>query len=199
LEKAGLRYPLDEMKRTLLADIVGFLDARPLTYASSDLEDFRPLTPNDFLNRPPTSDLLPGSFDDVLPRERFRYVQQMAQPFWDPWTKSYLPSLVPRKKWQSAQPLASVGDIVMMLDPNQPRGQWKIGHVRQVHPGDDGLVRVVKFQTEDWIHSRVIHRLSLLEQAPISDAEYKKAPINAQVTSLQTTNCLYLKRMFSAM
>ena len=168
LEKAGLRYPTDEMMRTLLAEIAGFLNARPLTYASSDPEDFRPLTPNDFLNRPPTSDLLPGSFDDALPRERFRYVQRMAQLFWDLWTKLYLPSLVPRKKWQSAQQNLSVGDVVMMLDPNQPRGQWKIGHVSQVYPGDDGLVRVVKVQTEDGVYSRAIHRLCLLERAPRS-------------------------------
>jgi hypothetical protein len=39
LEKAGLRYPTDEMMRILLAEIAGFLNARPLTYASSDPED----------------------------------------------------------------------------------------------------------------------------------------------------------------
>ncbi|XP_032784829.2 uncharacterized protein LOC116922564 [Daphnia magna] len=72
IEKGALRYPTDEMLRTLLAEIAGFLNARPLTYASSDPADFRPLTPNDFLNRPPTTDVLPGSFDDALPRERFR-------------------------------------------------------------------------------------------------------------------------------
>ena len=124
LEKKALRYPTDEMLRTLFAEIAGFLNSRPLTYVSSDPEDFRPLTPNDFLNRPPTSDLLPGEFDDALPRERFRYVQRMAKLFWDLWTKLYLPSLVPRKKWQSAQtnePIGAVVDVVLLLDPNEPR------------------------------------------------------------------------------
>lgn len=83
VEKGGLRYPMDAMLRTLLAGIASFLYARTLTYASSDPEDFRPLTPNDFLDRPPTADQLPGSFDASLPRERFRYVQRMAQLFWD--------------------------------------------------------------------------------------------------------------------
>ena len=36
LEKAGLRYPSDEMLRTLLAEIGGLLNSRPLTYASTD-------------------------------------------------------------------------------------------------------------------------------------------------------------------
>lgn len=110
------------MLRTLLAEIEGFLNARPLTYASSDPADFRPLTPNDFLNRPPTPDVLPGSFDDALPRENFCYVQRMAKLFWDLWMKLYLPTLVPRKKWKTAQTNLSVGDAVMLLDPNLSRG-----------------------------------------------------------------------------
>ncbi|XP_045026268.1 uncharacterized protein LOC116917407 [Daphnia magna] len=169
LEKKALRYPTDEMLRTLFAEIAGFLNSRPLTYASSDPEDFRPLTPNDFLNRPPTFDLLPGKFSDALPRERFRYVQKMAQLFWDLWTKLYLPTLVPRKKWQSAQENLTVGDVVLLLDPNLPRGLWKIGHVNQVYPGGDGLVRVVKVKTEDGEYTRAIHRLSLLEKAVVAD------------------------------
>jgi hypothetical protein len=164
------------MLRTLFAEIAGFLNSRPLTYASSDPEDFRPLTPNEFLNRPPTFDLLPGEFGDALPRERFRYVQKMAQLFWDLWTKLYLPTLVPRKKWQSVQGNLTVGDVVLLLDPNQPRGSWKIGHVNQTYPGGDGLVRVVKVKTEDGEYTRAIHRLSLLEKAAVADVSPEESP-----------------------
>lgn len=175
VEKGGLRYPMDAMLRTLLAGIASFLYARTLTYASSDPEDFRPLTPNDFLDRPPTADQLPGSFDASLPRERFRYVQRMAQLFWDLWSKMYLPSLVTWKKWKSTHQNISVGDVVMLLDPNQPHGQWRIGHVIKVYPGNDGLVRVVQIQTKDGVFSRAIHRLCLLERAIIpSNADSKK-------------------------
>lgn len=78
IQKGGLRFPTDEMLRTLLAAIASFLNARPLTYTSSDPEDFRPLTPNDFLNQPLTADLLPDSYDDALSRESFCHVQRMA-------------------------------------------------------------------------------------------------------------------------
>ena len=45
LEKKGLRYPTEEMLRTLLFEVAGLLNSRPLTYTSSDPEDLRSLTP----------------------------------------------------------------------------------------------------------------------------------------------------------
>jgi hypothetical protein len=50
-EKAVLRTPSDGVLRKLLFEVAGLLNYRPLTYTSSDPDDFRPLTPNDFLNR----------------------------------------------------------------------------------------------------------------------------------------------------
>ncbi|XP_032792709.1 uncharacterized protein LOC116929556 [Daphnia magna] len=69
LKKEGnkFRYPTEDLFRTLLYEVAGLINTRPLTYASSDPEDFRPLTPNDFLNRPPTSNTPAGSFDDASP------------------------------------------------------------------------------------------------------------------------------------
>jgi hypothetical protein len=86
-EKAGLRYPTDEMLRTLLKEVAGMLNGRPLTLASNDPEDFRPITPKDFLNLPPTSDLPAGDIRRALHRDHIRYVKKMANLFWDLWTK----------------------------------------------------------------------------------------------------------------
>jgi hypothetical protein len=41
-EKAGLKYPTDEMLRTLLKEVSGQLNSRPLTLASNYPEDFGP-------------------------------------------------------------------------------------------------------------------------------------------------------------
>ena len=35
------------------------------------------------------------------------------------------------------------GDIVLIQDSNQVRGNWKLGQVSKVKPGDDGKVRNV--------------------------------------------------------
>ncbi|XP_045031054.1 uncharacterized protein LOC123473776 [Daphnia magna] len=42
-EKAVLRNPSDEILRTILFEVAGLLNTRPLTYTSSDPDDFRPL------------------------------------------------------------------------------------------------------------------------------------------------------------
>jgi transposase InsO family protein len=82
IEKEGLRYPSDEILRNP-AGQDRWNAERPTLNASTDPSDFRPLTPNDFLNRPPAYNLPPGSFSYALPDERFWYVQRSAQLFWD--------------------------------------------------------------------------------------------------------------------
>lgn len=69
LEQEGnsLRYPSEDLLRTLLYEVAGLLNTRPLTYAISDPADFRPLTPNDFLNRSPTAYPPAGTFGDAPP------------------------------------------------------------------------------------------------------------------------------------
>jgi hypothetical protein len=58
--KLALRYPADEILRTLFAKIDGFLNSRSLIYASSDPEDFL-----------------------AIPKEQFRNVLKMTKLFWD--------------------------------------------------------------------------------------------------------------------
>jgi hypothetical protein len=162
-EKAGLRYPTDEMLRTLLKEVAGMLNGRPLTLASNDPEDFRPITPKDFLNLPPTSDLPAGDIRRALPRDHIRYVKKMANLFWDLWTKIFLPTLVPRRKWVAEERNFEVGYSIMLSDNNLLPNQWKTGRIIEVYPGSDGFVRVVKVKTDCGEYLRPIHRLVLLE------------------------------------
>ena len=39
-----------------------------------------------------------------------------------------------------------MGDVVLIQDPNQVRGNWRLGIVSRVYPGDDGRVRRVEVQ-----------------------------------------------------
>ena len=42
-----------------------------------------------------------------------------------------------------------VGDIVLIQDSNNVRGQWKQGRVSKVYPGLDGKVRKVQVEYKD--------------------------------------------------
>ena len=149
--------------QTLLFEIAGLLNSRPLTYASSDPDDFRPLTPNDFMNRPPTAHVPAGNFDDADPRQQFRYSQRAINIFWGIWRSNYLQSLSGRSKWQKPERNMAINDVVMEVDHSLGRGQWSIGHIDKVYPGDDNLVRAVDVKLPNGIFRRGIQRLCLLE------------------------------------
>ncbi|KAI9554965.1 hypothetical protein GHT06_020249 [Daphnia sinensis] len=170
LESQKMRHPTEDTLRTFLYEVAGLLNGRPLTAASTDPNDFRPLTPNDFMNRPNSADPPAGTFDDALPREHYRYVQRMANLFWDIWKKVYLQSLAGRKKWKTPQPNFKVGDIVLEIDKGLRRGQWNIGRIAKTFPGPDGLVRVVDVQLERGIFRRGIGTLALLESSSSGDS-----------------------------
>jgi hypothetical protein len=163
IEKGVLRHPTEDMLRTLLFEVAGLLNSRPLTYASSDPDDLRPLTPNDFLNRPPAANLPVGEFQDALPRENYRYVQRMTNLFCDLWKGTYLQSLAGRKKWQARRRNFEVGDFVLEIDKQLKRAQWSTGRIVKTYPGADGLVRAVDVKIGNGIFRRGIQQLCLLE------------------------------------
>ena len=47
--KSALRYPTEDTFRPLLFEIAGLISSMPLTYASSDPEDFRPIIHNELV------------------------------------------------------------------------------------------------------------------------------------------------------
>jgi hypothetical protein len=166
-EKLGLRRPSDEVLRTLLFEVSGLLNARPLTYVSSDPDDFRPLTPNDFLNRAPVADLPAGDFCNSLPRDHYRYVQRMTTLFWDLWHGAFLQSMVGRRKWQVPARNLAVGDYVLDDWKDAPRGRWRTGRIAKVYPGADGLVRAVDVAFPTGILRRGANQLALLEESSL--------------------------------
>ncbi len=58
------------------------------------------------------------------------------------------PCLVPQKKWNVQRRNVKVNDIVMLVDSNAVHGNWTIGRIIEVHPGQDGKVRNVTVKTD---------------------------------------------------
>jgi hypothetical protein len=143
--------------------MAGMLNGRPHSLARNDPEDLGSIAAKKFLNLPATSDLPAGDIRRALPRDHNCYVKKMANLFWDLWTKIFLPTLVPRRKWVVEERHFEVGDSIMLSDNNLLPNQWKTGRIIEVCPGSDGFVRVVKVKTDCGEYLRPIHRLVLLE------------------------------------
>lgn len=77
--------------------------------------------------------------------------------------REWLPNLNLRKKWLKTQRNLQVGDIVLLISPDAPRGQWPLARVIEVYPGEDGRVRVAKVQVGRNTLTRSISKLWFLE------------------------------------
>ena len=75
----------------------------------------------------------------------------------------YLPHIGSRPKWFFPADNIQVGDVVVVIDPDVARREWKVGCIKQTYPGPDGLVRVVDVRVKDKVLKRLIIRISPLE------------------------------------
>ena len=137
----------DESLITLMTEVEGILNSRPLTVETiNDPTSFQPLSPINLLTMkskvvsPP-----PGKFlkPDVYSKKRWRRIQHIANEFWSRWRKEYLQSLQERQKWTSKRRNFRVDDIVLLKQSDIPRNQWSMGRITDVNNDQKGLVRSV--------------------------------------------------------
>ena len=75
----------------------------------------------------------------------------------------YIPSLNSRKIWQTPCRNLDVGEVVLVISPDTPRGKWPLGRIVEVMKSSDGQVRVVKVKVGDNVYTRSISKLCPLE------------------------------------
>ena len=155
----------DEELMTAFIGAEALINSRPLTYQSASPEDDIPLTPNHLLHGQAGGQFAPDSVDetDYNPRKRWRRIQELVRHFWKRWLREWMPGLTARKKWTHDQKDLKVGDIVLVISPDTPRGHWPLGKILEIHPGKDGNVRVAKVQVGKNALLRSITKLCPLE------------------------------------
>ena len=153
---------------TVLAEVKATLNSRPLCAVSDDPNDLQQLTPNHLLLQRTVSALPPGTFvkEDKLLRKKWRQTQILADHFWRRWLKEYVPALQERQKWHRPRRNAQVGDLVLVVDQDLPRGKWHLARIVRVIQGKDGLVRTAEVKTGSSSSLlRPIQKLCLLEES----------------------------------
>lgn len=157
----GSQVTTEEVLLTVLIEVEGILNSKPLGYTSSNIADIDPVTPNYLLMGRPDSSLPPVVYPatELMGRRRWRQSQVLADQFWSSFIHHYLPTLQFRNKWHSEVRNISTGDVVMVVDPQVPRALWLVGKVMTTFPGSDGCIRAAEIQINDKIYTRPVARL----------------------------------------
>ncbi|KAJ8964166.1 hypothetical protein NQ314_005085 [Rhamnusium bicolor] len=87
----------------------------------------------------------------------------MVKHFWSRWTRDYLHNLQQRSRWKFKKDApALLGSLVILKEDNTPPLCWLMGRITALHPGADGLVRVVSMLTRHGTVKRATGRVCVL-------------------------------------
>ena len=127
----GLQILKYEELLTVVQQIEGILNSRPLTPATNNPNDLTALTPAHFLIGGPMKSLA-ASTNRMQLGTRFKMMQQNQSDFWKSWQRDYLTTLQIRKRWFQNGPKITVNDLVLVNEDNQKPMIWKMERVIQV-------------------------------------------------------------------
>ncbi|XP_074114130.1 uncharacterized protein LOC141537182 [Cotesia typhae] len=153
---------------TLLAQVEAVLNSRPLSALSDDPEDLSALTPGHFIRGAALNSIPEPSLTSVNESRpsQFQRIQERFQQFWNRWSAECLSAHQSISKWRYQQDDIKLGSLVLITDERLPPSKWPLARVIQLHPGKDGLTRVVTLKTATTILTRPIVKLALLPLAP---------------------------------
>ena len=153
---------------TCLLEVANLVNQRPIGRIPNDPDDGSYLCPNDILLGRSSSHVPQGPFRETKnPRLRVEFVQKIVDWFWKRWTRDVFPSFIPRKKWKAEKRNVRVDDFVIVQTPNAIRGNWNIGQIVDVYPGQDGKVRNARVETTAGVYDRPVTKIVVLHPAEV--------------------------------
>ena len=197
--KKHLKFILDkedlniDVFETALSQVASILNDRPLTYASSDINDFRVLSPSNFLYpytiTPSSTTILPPiPADGDQLRGSWHEVRRLVAIFKERWKQEYLKTLMPRTKWHQSTPNLYIGQIVLMVDEQTPRSDWQIARVDKIISEDNHVRRVRVITPDRRTFERHINKLVVLELDHPEECHDKNEPIMTRPKKKETGN-----------
>lgn len=157
----------EEVLRTVLIEVEGILNSKPLGYVSSDVADIDPVTPNMLLMGRRDASLPQVIYTpEPLSKRRWRHSQTIVDHFWSYYIRHYLPSLQTRQKWQRETQDLTENMVVMIMDPQLPRAHWPVGRVVKLIPSADGHIRSAQIKVSDRLYIRPVAKLVRLPALP---------------------------------
>ena len=90
--------------------------------------------------------------------------------------REYIPTLIERRKWLKHRRNLAVNDLVLVVNPATPRGEWPLGRVQEVRADATGTVRSATVavwsgkDTSTKLVERPVTKLALLEEVSEEEA-----------------------------
>ncbi|GFY08245.1 integrase catalytic domain-containing protein [Trichonephila clavipes] len=138
LGRSRLTY---EEFETVIIQVEGILNSRPLTPISNDFDNFEVLTPAHFLiGRSINSILEPPIVLNINDNRlsRWQKTTKVIQVVWKKWSTDNLNTLQQRRKWMIEKDNVMCGTVVIVKEDFTPVCNWLLGRVVEVYHGTDG-------------------------------------------------------------
>ena len=156
----------EDQFRTVLSKAAALINSRPLSRRFlKDKEEI--LTPNSFLigNYAVDFDTSKAEAKQSPLTVRYREVLKLEREVWKQFLREIIPEISPRPKWYKVFPELKVNDLVLVIEDNIPKGQWKMAVVEEVKRSLDGIVRSAVIRMNDRLYTRpVINLFPLFDQ-----------------------------------
>ena len=138
---------------TLICELNGMLNSRPISYVYDTVGEEEPITPSklfcgkNITTFPPLYEARFNNYDPEICNKRLKYLDKCLTHFWNRFSTEYLANLSEKHLSrnlpnQGRQP--KIGELVLIKNDKLQRGQWKLGRVDKVTPGTDGIIRRVE-------------------------------------------------------
>ena len=150
--------------QTLLIQIEGTMNSRPLCTVTECKDDIDVLTPGHFLigtNLKSLPHPLHKEFCGNL-GSRWNHLQQILDHYWRRWSTEFISALNQRNKSCKINENVKIGDLGLLVDENLPPYVWPLCKVVDRITGPDDLVRVIKVKVGSSIFKRGISKFCKL-------------------------------------
>ena len=146
---------------TVLCQVEACLNSCPLTPMPNNDDVLEVLTPSHFLIGRPLQAIPDPAFSyRSVSLASLAFVSESSRHFWKRWYMEYVTQLCRFTKWHRRSRIFEIGDMVILQEDGP--GKWPLGRIKQVHPGKDGIVRVVTVRTGTGIYKRPANKVALL-------------------------------------
>ncbi|GFV76149.1 integrase catalytic domain-containing protein [Trichonephila clavipes] len=119
---------------TIIIQIEGILNSRPLVPLSDNINEYEVLSPGHFIIGRPISVIPEPAILDISDNRlsRWQYTTKCVQTIWKCWKNDYLNHLQQRNKWQFKKINVAVGYLVLLKENDLPPGKWAMARILEV-------------------------------------------------------------------